>query len=106
MEIGVDIVEMARLKNVSRHFIERVLTNKELAIYDLKSDEQKLTYLAGRFAGKEAVSKAMGTGIGKIGFQDIEILNDSQGKPYLNIERAKISLSHEKNYAIAFVVID
>ena len=50
--------------------------------------------------------KALGTGIGKTSFQEIEVLNKSNGCPYLNIENASISISHENHYAIAFVVIN
>ncbi len=106
MEIGVDIVDLRRLNIEHRHFIERVLTPKEIILFDQKTTtQQKLEFLGGRFAVKEAYSKALGTGIGKIGFQDIEVLNDTLGKPYLNDKNAKISISHEKEYAVAFVVI-
>lgn len=107
MEIGVDIVDLKRLDIHNRHFIERILTLKELALFDLKkTDRQKLEFLGGRFCAKEAYSKALGTGIGTIGFQQIEVLNDEFGKPYLNDPNAKISISHEKEYAVAFVVVD
>lgn len=107
MEIGVDIIDLRRLKIDDEHFIKRILTVNEKAIFDRKkTEQQKREFLGGRFAAKEALSKAMGTGIGKIGFHDIEVLNDDLGKPYLNIKNAKISISHEKDYAVAFVMID
>lgn len=106
MEIGVDIVELKRLNINNEAFISRVLTLTEIEIFNQKrTEQQKREFLGGRFAAKEAYLKAIGTGIGKIGFQDIEILNDESGKPYLNINNAKVSISHEKEYAVAFVVI-
>ena len=66
------------------------------------------------FAGKEAISKALGTGIGSIGWQDMEILHDELGRPQVRISdeilsrhrmnSLEISISHERDYAIAFVV--
>lgn len=104
--IGVDIVELDRLDLGHHAFIQKVLTVKEFEIYKtLKSDVRKKEYLGGRFAGKEAYLKARNKGLGEISFQDIEILNDETGCPYLNDEYAMISISHEKHYAIAFVVI-
>ncbi|MFQ6862132.1 MAG: holo-ACP synthase [Beduini sp.] len=106
MEIGVDIVDLKRLNIHNRHFIERILTPDERELFNQKkTDQQKLEFLGGRFAAKEAYSKALGTGIGPISFQQIEVLNDESGKPYLNAPNAKISISHEKEYAVAFVVI-
>ena len=106
MEIGVDIVDLRRLNIDHQHFIDRVLTDKEKTIfYTKKTDQQKREFLGGRFAAKEAYSKALGTGIGRVGFHDIEVLNDDFGKPYLNIKNAKVSISHEKDYAVAFVMI-
>ncbi|WP_041139111.1 holo-ACP synthase [Beduini massiliensis] len=106
MEIGVDIVDLKRLNIHNRHFIERILTPSERELFEQKkTDQQKAEFLGGRFAAKEAYSKALGTGIGPISFQQIEVLNDELGKPYLNGVNAKISISHEKEYAVAFVVI-
>ncbi len=105
--IGIDIIELDRLDLSHQSFIQKVLTSNEYLIYEsLKSDMRKKEYLGGRFAGKEAYLKARGKGIGEISFQNIEILNDVNGCPYLNDENALISISHEKHYAIAFVVIN
>jgi holo-[acyl-carrier protein] synthase len=73
-----------------------------------------LEFLSGRFAGKEACSKALGTGIGKsLSWQDISILNDSSGKPILHISKdiignreIHVSLSHTKTMASACVIIE
>ena len=105
--IGVDLVDLSRLDLSHRHFIERLLTPKELEIFDLKATEQqKREYLGGRFAVKEAVLKAIGTGLGGMAFHDIEVLNKESGEPYLNIPNALVSISHDGNMAIAFVVIE
>ncbi|MCD7894867.1 MAG: holo-ACP synthase [Erysipelotrichaceae bacterium] len=104
--IGVDIIELDRLNLSHESFIHKVLTDKEFQVYSsLKSDQRKKEYLGGRFAAKEAYLKAKRKGLGEISFQQIEILNDDTGCPYLNDKQALISISHEKNYAIAFVII-
>ncbi len=114
--VGVDIVEIARIeKAIARwgeRFLRRVYTEPELRLYHGKSAS-----LAARFAGKEAVIKSLGTQTRGIGWRDIEILSDSDGRPlvYLygkaqeqadvsGLEKFAISLSHSREYAIAFVV--
>ena len=114
--IGVDIIEIARIqKAVERwgdRFLRRVYTESELKRY-----RESPSSLAVRFAGKEAVVKALGTSEGGIGWKDIEILAEPAGRPVVNLyRRAKecadglglagmtISLSHSRDYAIAFVV--
>jgi len=105
--IGVDIVDLERLDLENIHFIRRVLTDKEYEIFSkLKHQHRQLEFLGGRFAGKEAYLKANHKGLGEIPFHDIEILNHEDGSPYLNDSHAHISISHEKKYAIAFVVIE
>lgn len=105
--VGVDIVDLKRLKLDHLHFIKHVLTDKEYEIFEsLKSDQRKIEYLGGRFASKEAVLKAIGTGIGGMKFKDIEILNEPSGKPYLNIPNSSISISHDGGLAIAMVIIE
>ncbi len=109
--IGVDLVEIDRIKGSSlKSLMNRVLTVDEKKIYDqFKNDQRKFEFLAGRFASKEAYSKALGTGIGKISFQDIEVLNDNLGKPYVNIQNdttIHLSITHTMHYAIAYVIIE
>ncbi len=114
--IGVDIIEIARIEGAIAHwgegFLHRVYTDPELRLYSKKSSS-----LATRFAGKEAVIKALGVpnkGLGS--WREIEILPDSAGKPLvhlygkaqnrastLGLSNFAISLSHSKEYAIAFV---
>ena len=107
MRIGVDIVDLDRLNVDHDHFVKRILTEKEYEIFNSFTHiQRKKEYLGGRFAAKEAYMKAMQKGIGQISFHDIEVLNREDGSPYLNDENAHISISHEKKYAVAFVVIE
>ena len=105
MGIGVDIVDLNRINIDSDHFVRRILTDREFEVYSrFSSNYAKREYLGGRFAAKEAYMKACGLGIGQISFQDIEVLNHESGAPYLNDPQALVSISHEKDYAIAFVI--
>ncbi|EZH65637.1 4'-phosphopantetheinyl transferase [Bacillaceae bacterium JMAK1] len=113
---GIDIVELERIsKLIERQprFIVRVLTLTEQRTYAQLSKRRKVEYVGGRFAAKEAFAKAYGTGIGSaIGFQDIEINNNENGKPMLVCTKLKeprqvhLSVSHSKHYAIANVIIE
>ena len=120
--IGTDIVEVKRIRNLDslEKFADKILSLNELEVFKSQIDEKKVTFLAKQFAAKEAVSKALGTGIGKdIRFNQIEILRNSDGKPYLNhdgmittifndlgITKTHVSLSDEKEYALAFVILE
>ncbi|MFA5837272.1 MAG: holo-ACP synthase [Bellilinea sp.] len=116
LRTGVDILEIDRLDSVSpairRRFIQRVYTPAEREI--LGEDNEAL---AGRFAAKEAVSKALGSGIGFVHWQDIEILDGQYGEPILNLygnavkiaERLgldtwSVSISHSRNHVVAVAV--
>lgn len=119
---GTDIIEIDRIKesleNVSG-FRERIYTEGEIAYCELRKKAKYESYAA-RFAAKEAVMKALGTGMADgLGMKQIEIYNDSKGKPHVNLtQRAMelfqfmgaknidISLSHCGKYAIAYVVIE
>ena len=120
--IGTDIVSVYRIKNSlkNKDFINRVFNKKE--ILKCKSIKNSINCYAKRFAAKEAFSKALGTGISKgINFNEIVILNNKSGKPYINIigrtkltlnkkfkkkkSKISLSLSDEKKYAVAFVTI-
>lgn len=104
--IGVDMVDLRRLDISNQTFIKHILSDEEYAYFlKLSSDKRKLEFVGGRFAGKEAYLKAYHLGLGGKKFKDISILNDSDGSPYLNDPHALISISHEHNYAIAFVLI-
>jgi len=115
--IGCDIVDISRIERLMQdkgdQFIKRVFTKFE--IESAPSNEPlKTAYFAKRFAAKEAFSKAVGTGIGsEIAYNEIEVQNDEAGKPFFHFTTSKysrlniqLSLSDEKNQAIAFVVIE
>jgi holo-[acyl-carrier-protein] synthase len=113
--IGTDIVSLERINQVRlKHigFSKRILTPNEEKLYLKNSD---LAFLAGRFAAKEAISKALGVGIGKLSWQNIEILPNAFGKPdviflgdlqdlMMKETRVHLSISHEKDYAVATAI--
>ena len=113
--IGNDVVEVSRIKKALENpkFKERVYTESEVDLIELKGG--KWESYAGRFAAKEAVSKAFGTGVRDFNFSDIEIINDSFGKPIVSLKnglgnmynkfRIELSISHCKDYAAAVVII-
>ena len=120
---GVDIIKNSRINNSlkTKGFLNRIFTEKE--IQQAKKLKNKINFYAKRFAAKEAFVKAIGTGFrSDINFIDIEIKNYKNGKPYISlskklnnflkkkfkIQKYKVflSLSDEKDYSIAFVVID
>lgn len=114
---GTDIIEIKRIKGViekfGERFFNRILSDAEIKY--CKSFAKPFQHFAGRFAGKEAYSKSIGTGISKeFSWKDIEILNDERGKPYIHHlkenEYSKlkfhISISHTDEYAAAFVVCE
>ncbi len=116
LTIGVDVIEIARIATAIRRYGERFLARVYTA------DER--TYAAGRasalavrFAAKEATAKALGTGIGPVGWRNIEIRNDAAGKPSVLLHGAaaivarragflewQVSVTHSRDLATAFVV--
>lgn len=109
--LGTDIIEISRISKANKEdrLAKRVLTPDELDLYEgISNEERKTSYLAGRFAVKEAYSKALGTGIGKaVSFNDINCLNDENGKPFLvNASNTHVSISHSRDYAVATVIIE
>ena len=79
--VGIDLVELERVRRFgTERMAQRILTEGEKA-YLPRSERRMLEFLAGRFAAKEAVAKAAGTGIGKLGFQDIEIIPMTELSP-------------------------
>jgi len=110
--LGCDLIEIERIKNaVSRNgeaFLNRILTNREIDIYNKRNGS--VSFLAGRFAAKESISKSLKTGIGKFSFTDIEILNDNSGAPVVYLcgeQRAdiEVSISHSQTHAMAVSMI-
>lgn len=105
--IGCDIVDLNRLSNHLDEFACKILTASEIELYNnKKTDKHKREFLGGRFAGKEAFFKAIGIKENMVSFNDVEILNDVDGKPFLNYEKSYISIAHENDYAIAYVVVE
>ncbi len=110
---GIDLQEISRIQEAiekNPHFVEKVLTATEYSHFQNLSDRRGVEYLAGRWAAKEAFSKALGTGIGKIGFQDIEILTEEKGAPYVHrspiAAKAWVSISHSGNFVQASVILE
>ncbi len=114
--IGVDIIETERVaQSIDRfgdRFLNRVYTEQELAYCN-----GRISSLAARWAAKEAVGKALGTGIGDVSWQEIEVVNNAKQCPSIRLTGAAaklaaqmdlagfaISISHAKDYAVAFVV--
>lgn len=111
--IGLDIVDIERINKayIKRpSFADRVLTTNEREFFHSLSGTRQIEFLAGRFSAKEAFSKALGTGIGKLTFLDVEILPDEQGKPVITQSpfpgKAWVSISHTGTIAVAQVVLE
>ena len=113
--VGVDIIEITRIEKLIHRwgetFLQRIFTPAELKLYNNTSS------LAVRFAAKEAILKALGACDKGISWQEIEILAEVNGKPFVNlvgkaklqadesaIYKFNVSLSHSKEYAVAFVI--
>ncbi len=101
--VGCDVVDITRIK---KKLASKVLTTKELAIFDSYSDERQIEFLAGRFAAKEAIIKALP--LVNVGFKAIEVLNDEMGKPCCEHPDYKVwvSIAHEKKTAIAYAICE
>lgn len=111
--IGVDIVELTRIEDIietNEAFVKRVLTEKEWLLFTELGKKRQVEFLGGRFACKEAFSKAFGTGIGKVGLQDIEILKEDTGRPVVTQSpfegKVHVSISHTKDMAIGQIVLE
>lgn len=121
--IGVDVVQITRIEKIltkyGNIFKNRILEGTELQKMETLPQNKQASFIAKRFAAKEAVTKALGCGISdKIGFKDIIIFNDQVGKPHVQINQAKInnllptkkikidlSITDDYPIAIAFTVI-
>jgi len=120
--IGTDVVEVSRIKNALGRFgdplAKKILSSAEYLTY--QKIKVKENFLAKRFAAKEAFAKALGTGFrGLVTFKSIEVINDSLGKPSIKmtpeleilvathkIKNCHLSISNEKNIAVAFVILE
>lgn len=117
IKVGTDIIEVARIKDsiekIGEKFLNRVFTAKEVEYCESKK-ATKYEHYAARFAGKEAVFKAISPILKNkfsIDWTDVEILNDKQGRPYVTFYKEELknidvdlSLSHIKDYAVATAV--
>lgn len=102
MEIGIDLVDISRFKNLKEHFIKRILTSVEFEEYLKIDEEKKPIFLAERWAVKEAIFKATQDKM----YLSYSMLHYDNGKPYiLNHDEIKISISHEGNNLIAVALI-
>lgn len=111
--IGLDLTEISRIKQACEKresFAKKVLTENEWSVFASFKGSRQIEFLAGRFAAKEAFSKALGTGIGKVGFQDIEILNNTSGKPEVTKSPFEgnifISITHTGTIAAAQIILE
>ena len=119
--IGTDIVEIRRIKKImndkSNSFLKKIFTDKEIKL--LEERNLRPEYIAGRFAAKEAIAKALGTGFREFSFRDITVLNDELGKPIVKLDgNAKkiadkngktilhLSISHGDDAAIAYDILE
>ena len=117
--IGTDIIEIDRISRAIDNtpmFLEKIFTKRE--IEQLTRSKLRVESVAGNFAVKEAVSKALGTGVRGFNFKDIEVLRDELGKPVVEVsDKIKelikvnnylfnVSISHNRTCAIAFVVLE
>lgn len=119
--IGTDLLDQSRIAKIinkkGERFSARILTSQELLLWAEKG--HSINFLAKRFAAKEAISKALGTGIAKgIGFQQMNIFSDSLGKPIVELsgealkraqalggDQVMLSLSDEGEMILAFAVL-
>lgn len=118
--VGCDIIEIERIARAIKResFIQRVFTAKE-ATYCQSRGQQAAASFAARFAAKEAVLKALGTGLREGSLQEIAVANDALGKPLvqlsghfaalsrqLGVKNIQISLSHSRDFAVAYVIME
>lgn len=102
MEVGIDLVEIKRFKNIDNHFIDRIYTKEEKEYIKSKKENEAIYFYAGRWAVKEAIYKAINCN----DYLSYSCVNDENGKPYIiNHPEIKVSISHEKEYVIAIVII-
>ncbi|MCL2442607.1 MAG: holo-ACP synthase [Treponema sp.] len=118
--VGIDIVEVKRMERWLNNssLLERYFHSEEIALAYARKNSAALT-LSARFAAKEAFGKALGTGLAQLALKDIMVLNRENGKPYILLtgtaqkafessgaNRMHISLSHERDNAIAIIILE
>ena len=120
--IGTDIVEIKRIETMTSldKFASKILSHNEKEFYDSLTNQKQIVYISKQFAAKEAIAKAIGTGIGNdTHFKNIEILRDKNGAPIFNalnklekiisdlgITKTHVSLADERDYAIAIAILE
>lgn len=111
--IGIDMVELSRIEKIIENkssFVQRVLTCNEYDLFQVLPRKRQVEFLAGRFACKEAFSKAWGTGIGSVGLRDVEILKEDSGAPKVTKSPHEgnvfVSISHTDTFAIAQIILE
>ena len=120
--IGTDIVEIKRIETMTSldKFASKILSHNEKEFYDSLTNQKQIVYISKQFAAKEAIAKAIGTGIrNDTHIKNIEILRDKNGAPIFNalnklekiisdlgITRTHVSLADERDYAIAIAVLE
>lgn len=114
--IGVDIVNLDRVERqiLKPAFLKRVFSTEEIKI--INSKKNRINIAGGHFAAKEALSKAVGTGISGCNLSEIQVLNEENGRPYISLlgEMAKklaglnihVSISHDGGIAVAYIIIE
>jgi len=120
--IGTDIVEIKRIETMTSldKFASKILSHNEKEFYDSLTNQKQAIYISKQFAAKEAIAKAIGTGIrNDTHFKNIEILRDKNGAPIFNalnklekiisdlgITKTHVSLADERDYAIAIAILE
>ena len=120
--IGTDIIEIKRIETMKSldKFASKILSHNEKEFYDSLTNQKQIIYISKQFAAKEAIAKAIGTGIrNDAHFKNIEILRDKNGAPIFNalnklekiisdlgITKTHVSLADERDYAIAIAVLE
>lgn len=114
--IGIDIAQIDRYRTLGENTIRHILSPCELEEFHSLSEKSAPAFLASRFAAKEALVKALGTGFGPVMAHDLTVAHDGNGRPYFTFsEKAEalfsglavhLSISHERDYAAAMVVLD
>lgn len=118
--VGIDIIEIRRIDSAikrNKNFLEKLFTDKEIEYF--KSRNLRTEFIAGRFAAKEAISKALGTGFRGFSLKDIEIQNDDLGKPIVYLKnnaqrkvnsfgkyKIHLSISHSEDNAVAYALME
>ncbi|WP_161979561.1 holo-ACP synthase [Streptococcus sp. S784/96/1] len=110
---GIDLQDISAIQRAydkRQSFAHKILTEKELELFQTLKAPRTYEFLAGRWAAKEAFSKALGTGLVDLSFQDIEIMKDSKGAPIVTVSpfegKVHLSISHSGSFVQASVILE